>query len=594
MTSQGHARLTSSSPFSQFAQIASTSYERTNTSPSPFRPLEPPATTSTISPPGSGQLRPPPAQYLPSNAQLLDTFPTGHELTNIISEPHHVSEGEDIPRNAVNREVLPSRDEINGLLRHFEFYTLAAFPIFYLPTLERQVQEVCFGGNDCGPVDICMVFLVLAVAATSIPRSSPLIHLKPQADVFHKMVLPHMDVALRAPDVRRLQVKLIHLQYVLYNPSAGNVWELAGGAIRIAVDLALHRESQHRRRNERSPVEQDLRRRLFWTAYCIDRNLTIALGRPLSLPDAWINTIFPMTCHDTAFDHNSGTEAPLAPSKLSAIHHFQVRILQSEIYHRLYTPNSPRPPHEWFDEMSKRITTWRETAPCETGFCSTQWLNLNYHMSTIILNRPSPANPDPDEEGLKRALKAASGVMRTYKEMYRAGRINFNWLSMYQLFMAGVTYLNSIWQAHRKGYSIVPSYVDALLDVQVCTAVMEPLAAITPGTTGLRDAFEHVSESIIRRITSRATWASRPPSPIPHLPTLDSSLNSSSMSQPAQTFEEAAEMDTGDSNPLDQFFFDPLEFMFDPLGDLTTGDWHQAFQTVGPEPFGGGLPSIDP
>jgi hypothetical protein len=47
---------------------------------------------------------------------------------------------------------------------------------------------------------------------------------------------------------------------------------------------------------------------------------------------------------------------------------------------------------------------------------------------------------------------------------------------MYHLFISGVTYLNSLWQAYRNGWRLVPSYVDALLDMQVCTSVMEGLA----------------------------------------------------------------------------------------------------------------------
>jgi hypothetical protein len=47
---------------------------------------------------------------------------------------------------------------------------------------------------------------------------------------------------------------------------------------------------------------------------------------------------------------------------------------------------------------------------------------------------------------------------------------------MYQLFIAGMTYLNSLWQAHRSGWSIVSSYVEAVLDVQVCTGLMEALS----------------------------------------------------------------------------------------------------------------------
>ena len=49
---------------------------------------------------------------------------------------------------------------------------------------------------------------------------------------------------------------------------------------------------------------------------------------------------------------------------------------------------------------------------------------------------------------------------------------------MYHLFISGVTYLNSLWQGYRNGWKLVPSYVDALLDMQVCTSVMEGLAGM--------------------------------------------------------------------------------------------------------------------
>lgn len=76
--------------------------------------------------------------------------------------------------------------------------------------------------------------------------------------------------------------------------------------------------------------------------------------------------------------------------------------------------------------------------------------------------------------------------MRIYKEMLKTGRVNWSksvkvklmsdWLAMYQLFHLGIAYLNSLWQAAEKGWTIVPSYVEALLDVQVCTSVMSTLS----------------------------------------------------------------------------------------------------------------------
>ena len=91
--------------------------------------------------------------------------------------------------------------------------------------------------------------------------------------------------------------------------------------------------------------------------------------------------------------------------------------------------------------------------------------------------------------------------------------------------MAGVTYLNCLWQADANGWHIVPSYVDALLDIQGCTSVMEALAskwpflidwaqadgrlAITVGTASMRNTFEKIAEKVIRRLSSRPS--SRPP-----------------------------------------------------------------------------------
>jgi hypothetical protein len=149
---------------------------------------------------------------------------------------------------------------------------------------------------------------------------------------------------------------------------------------------------------------------------------------------------------------------------------------------------------EWFDTVVNRLDEWRATYPSPTGFVSTEWLDLNYHMTLTLVFRPTPANPNPGRQATKKALHSSSATMRVYKEMYRKGRINYSqyfeermsesaadlastdWLAMYHLFMSGVTYLNSLWQAHKNDWSIVPSLVEALLDMQGCASIMEALA----------------------------------------------------------------------------------------------------------------------
>jgi hypothetical protein len=46
-------------------------------------------------------------------------------------------------------------------------------------------------------------------------------------------------------------------------------------------DLGLHRKSQKRR----SPLEYEMCKRVFWTCYCLDRQVSIILGRPFAIAD---------------------------------------------------------------------------------------------------------------------------------------------------------------------------------------------------------------------------------------------------------------------------------------------------------------------
>ena len=78
-----------------------------------------------------------------------------------------------------------------------------------------------------------------------------------------------------------------------------DVWGLSGAAVRASVDIGLHHEHKNVDRPSQSAIETDLRRRLFWmyvihratltnSAYSIDRDLSIALGRPPAISDDWI------------------------------------------------------------------------------------------------------------------------------------------------------------------------------------------------------------------------------------------------------------------------------------------------------------------
>ncbi|KAK8845537.1 hypothetical protein IAR55_006252 [Kwoniella newhampshirensis] len=439
-----------------------------------------------------------------SDAQLVADLPIDNDLIGELSRPRRSTGPTAL--SVVDHSLIPPAHIVSSLVDHFRTCTGASYPIFHIPSLLSQIDAVSSSGGALLPrSDVCVVILVLAVASTSLPLKSPLYNdYRPRASALWIYAQDIIPKSYTIPGLTRLQILLIKLQYVLYNPPAGNVWDLAGSAVRLAVDLGLHLEHAGPSLPSVTPLEQDMRRRLFWISYNLERNVCTALSRPPSIPDGWISASFPSLMDDTLITADAILSGDPSPLKVVAVHRFRLRLLQSEILDRLYRPGpSSLPSRDWYDSVVERLNQWRGTLPSNADSWSDEWSDTKYHLTLIMLFRPSPARPAPDRESLARTIASAGRVMRAHKELNRSGGITFNWFTTYQLFLVSAAYLNALWQASRKGWQIVQSVVESMLDIQSCTSVMEAISAIAPGTTHIRDATDAISERIIRYLTSR-------------------------------------------------------------------------------------------
>ncbi|EJD53845.1 hypothetical protein AURDEDRAFT_110574 [Auricularia subglabra TFB-10046 SS5] len=81
-------------------------------------------------------------------------------------------------------------------------------------------------------------------------------------------------------------------------------WLLVGQAVRTAQDLGLHRSPRQLRLKL---VKKELRRKVWWSVYVLDRMLAVALGRPLGIEDVDCDVELPLAIDDddlrSYFDH---------------------------------------------------------------------------------------------------------------------------------------------------------------------------------------------------------------------------------------------------------------------------------------------------
>lgn len=296
-------------------------------------------------------------------------------------------------------------------------------------------------------------------------------------------------------------------------------------ATRLAVDLGLHyedgrdvdaglgendhtasadweRHGLHSKERGRREYVRDMRRRLWWCTYSLDRLVSVCVGRPFGISDQVITTEFPSP-FDDKYITNAGISPPLGPEpsyKIVAYHYFRLRLLQSEIlqvlqyqqtqiarvsgqnygnmhmHTRLPSPFLDRfgSFRDWRRDIDKRLLEWKNSAPSkqDSGVAfSPEFLDLNYWQAIIMLYRQSlsvpamfegeyntsnevnspslyPAEEKEDEERVYlKVAEAGQRIIRLYRQLHLVGLVNYTYLATHHLFMAGISYLYAIWHS---------------------------------------------------------------------------------------------------------------------------------------------------
>ncbi|KAI1340088.1 fungal-specific transcription factor domain-containing protein [Xylariaceae sp. FL0016] len=123
-------------------------------------------------------------------------------------------------------------------------------------------------------------------------------------------------------------------------------WSWLGKAVRAAQDLDLHLEV-----GMRSLVEADMRRRVWWAIYVLDRTLGLEMGRPFMIDDNDCDTALPEPCDDH-FLHSDGLVHPPNAPPLTHTLHAIISVVRSysTLRKALSAPIIERPRLSTFDQ----------------------------------------------------------------------------------------------------------------------------------------------------------------------------------------------------------------------------------------------------
>lgn len=289
--------------------------------------------------------------------------------------------------------------------------------------------------------------------------------------------------------------------YHLRTATSHGMWYMVGLAMRTAIDFGLHRKA-----NEISmdPFTAQMRRRLFWTVYYLERVVSMSLGRPFSISDRHIDLDLPLDVDDDVQDPVL-LQAPQDESKQTtltyAIFLLNIRRIDSRIQHKIYRADRPLPSlRPKMDPLYLELKQWKEAAFLRFTGPELEYSKLHYNRAVRLLIQPFlPLLPITDPY-YHICIRAAGDICQSHKRLHQTVDYGHSFLAVQTVFMAGITLLYALWTHTDQVWSVRMSN-----DIRACSTVLFVMSERAGWVKKYRDAFELLVNAAMEKLQGNET-----------------------------------------------------------------------------------------
>ncbi|OJJ07148.1 hypothetical protein ASPVEDRAFT_201776 [Aspergillus versicolor CBS 583.65] len=318
----------------------------------------------------------------------------------------------------------------------------------------------------------------------------------PMPEAFYSAAMQHIPTARNTRSLENVEAMVLLALFHLRTFISQELWYLIGFAMRTCIHLGMYLA----RREAGLPAAVIQRRRkLFWTVYSLERNVSIALGYPVSLPDRLIDVELPVITGDRAQDDERLQQA---------IFIFQLRRIESRIHHSIYrndrTLEQLLPKTSWHYQQ---LQQWKEGIVSSMGpnpdpQSSTNndsnrldYLLLHYHRAIRLLVQPFLSILPSSDPYYKACLESAGQICQLHKRLHQNSDYGHSFIAVQTVFVSGITLLYCLWIHGSDIWSIRLSN-----HLRACSSVLFVMGDRTPWVRRYRDAFEALVTVTMERL----------------------------------------------------------------------------------------------
>jgi hypothetical protein len=285
---------------------------------------------------------------------------------------------------------LPSWTEAFSLVSEFFTHEHQAFPCFNAPAFMCLLGQQYSGACTESPTWWVSLNSVLAIAQRRRAEAAQSAEADDLAWAYASNALAGTwDVLMRSTQLSSVQALLAIAWFFIGTPNPQPSFMLVGCAVRLAHSIGIHVDSQD---PSLSPGEAYMRKKVFWIALCLDRELCLRTGRPPchDLNAAYVDPPMGSLDETEVIKTVEGLELNLFKGQM------QLAVIQSAIYQDLHSSKSP--PNGIANSVAgllQKLENWRaEFAPSLThdfaGRCEHHGLMrlyFSYYNAVIVVNR---------------------------------------------------------------------------------------------------------------------------------------------------------------------------------------------------------------
>lgn len=398
----------------------------------------------------------------------------------------------------------PSKLAARNFLKSYKDVVQCQYPFLDWLWIEEACANV-MENDSTDPEELFFIYMIFAIGIqVSSTDSTSMSYTK----VYYLKAMENMSSLVEVTTLKTVQAYLLLAMFSQKMPEGSSIWQVVGIAIRSATILGLHREPYRKIKNNPDPEIQrvlQLRSRVFWCAYGIERINGIVLGRPFGISDADIDAPLPVETPDISI----------------AIHVIKLRKIQLNICSFVYKPIPSLDSAEEIDatrvQIILELNSWVLAFPDKenpvSSFETKNWCQISYHNSLLLLLRPvvievsrlKKQSSSRLLEWFKVFAQSASAICMNYKDLHLKNNLGYTWLSMHCAFVAGLSFLYCLWVDNFVGVLEWKRRSLIYDTISSCSQILYVFAEKFKSAAMFRDTFESISGIVMMKLENEQT-----------------------------------------------------------------------------------------